>query len=452
MSEGDNPNISVIIAGAADAGKSTFIGVLSKYANICNGTIKKNDDQNYLDDGNGKMRESICNFKHEIESGQTSSVATKTLLCKNNKIILVDLCGQPKYLKTTLYGITGFFPDYGVLIIGANRGLIGMTKEHLNILLTLNLTFAIIITRVDTIKNTKEYFDILNTLKTTLTRYRRKPLIINQYDKDNIQENYTEDDVISVTNEMHSQVSNNFIPIISISNKTGYYINYVKYLFDNFKPKDLSWSSDSEESIFYVDANYKVSGFSNVVSGILKGKVIKVGDILNIGPIGKQCIAVKVSSIHDNERNKINELYNRQRGCLAIKPVSAKMHLMRESLKKGIVLMSPNVLGPTKNICYILKCDVQIINTSTTSVNMCNGYCPVIHCNGIRQSAKLLLDEAQCIGGKNEPVISLKIGKQYTNVKLEFLYYPVFLEVDTRFFFREENTKGRGFIREIYPL
>ena len=43
----------------------------------------------------------------------------------------MDLAGHEKYLKTTVYGVTGMFPDYGLLIIGANTGITRLTKEHL---------------------------------------------------------------------------------------------------------------------------------------------------------------------------------------------------------------------------------------------------------------------------------------------------------------------------------
>lgn len=441
----DKHDIIIITAGSADAGKSTTIGVLTKLASICNtnGANKKNEDNNYLDNGNGKMRDTVCNFRHEIESGKTSSIATRNLVCKENKIILVDLCGQSKYLKTTLYGITGSFPDYGMLVIAANRGLVDMAEEHLNIMLAYGLTFVILITRVDLIKDFTDYNKIIHRLTTMLTRYKRKVILVNKYDEEKA---YIESDVVA--NEMRDVTTT--IPIISISNTTGYYINYVKTLFDNLKPKDNGWSN-ADESIFYMDATYKVKGIGYVVSGILRGKSVKTGDILSIGPIGKQFMPVKISSIHDNDRNKVDELYNRQRGCFAIKPVGLKWTF--SSLRKGTVLISPNVCNSVRNVCYIFKCDIQIMSKpSMSSVNMCNGYCPVIHCNGIRQSAKLLLDEVEVYPETNEPVISLKAGPLYKNIKLQFLYNPAFIEVGARFFFREDSTKGRGFIREIYPV
>jgi GTPase len=47
----------------------------------------------------------------------------------SSKIIsITDLCGHEKYLKTTINGLTGLSPDFGVVIIGANMGMQKMTK------------------------------------------------------------------------------------------------------------------------------------------------------------------------------------------------------------------------------------------------------------------------------------------------------------------------------------
>lgn len=62
---------------------------------------------------------------------------------------LIDLCGHEKYLKTTMFGLIGTYPDYAMIIVGANMGISRMTKEHLGITLALKIPFFIIITKVD---------------------------------------------------------------------------------------------------------------------------------------------------------------------------------------------------------------------------------------------------------------------------------------------------------------
>lgn len=59
-----------------------------------------------------------------------------------------DLAGHEKYLKTTLYGLTSGAPSCVILIVGANAGLIGMSKEHLAIALALSVPVVVCITKV----------------------------------------------------------------------------------------------------------------------------------------------------------------------------------------------------------------------------------------------------------------------------------------------------------------
>jgi hypothetical protein len=59
-----------------------------------------------------------------------------------------DLAGHERYLKTTLYGLTSGAPSCVVLMVGANAGLIGMSKEHLAIALALNVPVVVCITKV----------------------------------------------------------------------------------------------------------------------------------------------------------------------------------------------------------------------------------------------------------------------------------------------------------------
>jgi len=147
----------VAVVGNVDAGKSSLLGVLTK---------------GKLDDGRGRARVSLFRHKHEIESGRTSSVGLELLgfdpagkeivpeshvlgeksanildptvhgmsgraqklswediAAKASRIVsFSDLAGHERYLKTTLFGLTSSAPDFVTLIVGANAGLIGMSK------------------------------------------------------------------------------------------------------------------------------------------------------------------------------------------------------------------------------------------------------------------------------------------------------------------------------------
>ena len=140
--------VRVCVMGNVDSGKSTLVGVLTR-------CVK--------DDGRGSARNFIFNFKHEKESGRTSSIGIDIIGFKgenqieynlhSNKnqswnnivkeadkiITILDLCGHEKFLKTTLSGLTGLMPDYAMIVVGANMGIQRMTKEHLGVAFALKV-------------------------------------------------------------------------------------------------------------------------------------------------------------------------------------------------------------------------------------------------------------------------------------------------------------------------
>jgi selenocysteine-specific translation elongation factor len=63
-------------------------------------------------------------------------------------VSFIDLAGHERYLKTTLYGLTSGAPSCVLLMVGANAGLIGMSKEHLAIALALSVPVVVCITKV----------------------------------------------------------------------------------------------------------------------------------------------------------------------------------------------------------------------------------------------------------------------------------------------------------------
>jgi GTPase len=69
---------------------------------------------------------------------------------KSSKVItFIDLAGHEKYLKTTVFGMTGHAPHFGMLMIGSNAGIVGMTKEHLGLALALSVPVFVVVTKID---------------------------------------------------------------------------------------------------------------------------------------------------------------------------------------------------------------------------------------------------------------------------------------------------------------
>ena len=120
----------------ADAGKSTFIGVITSGC---------------LDNGNGSARQLVSKHQHEITRGISSDITTKILDIpeKNKALTLIDLCGQADYLKTTTFGLTGYYADYCVIVVSANNGVQPMTIQHMKIITSLSIPILIVVTRPD---------------------------------------------------------------------------------------------------------------------------------------------------------------------------------------------------------------------------------------------------------------------------------------------------------------
>jgi GTPase len=122
-----------------------------------------------LDDGRGKARVNLFRHKHEIESGRTSSVGMEIMGFDSKSDVVVsnvagrkltweeigrrsvsssqrfyslrateqiqakvisftDLAGHERYLRTTVFGLLSSEPNYCLLMIAANNGLVGMSK------------------------------------------------------------------------------------------------------------------------------------------------------------------------------------------------------------------------------------------------------------------------------------------------------------------------------------
>jgi elongation factor 1-alpha len=460
--------IKIAVTGGVDSGKTTIQGVLTS---------------GELDNGRGYARKKIMKYKHEIESGRTSQVSFNYLKFANDKndlqkiVTMVDLCGHEKYLKTTLFGLTGLFIDYGLVIIGANMGINAITKEHLGILLHLNIPVIVIITKVDICppeiyKQTKETIKRLLKMsgldkmavfigdppdkvlkKAESADEKTIELVIEKAEKSDKEEKLIEPDkkdakderkeskpiVMTSKNaeiEKYTELitqTNRIVPVLSVSNKTGFNIDNLKQLIFNLKPR-FHWAIvDMNKTVFYIDSTYMVHGIGLVLSGTVKGKEITVGQQMYVGPFNGEFHPVKVRSIHNNIRESVDKLSHGQNGCIACKVV--KNNIARDQIRKGVVVLSEE--SYKENVSRNFMAKITILHHSTT---LSSKYQAVIHCGPIRQTARLKLEKDKI----------LRTGDS-SDVEIEFISRPEFLEVDTVFFFREGRTKGIGKILKVLP-
>jgi len=425
-------NIRIGVCGNVDAGKSTFIGVL------CN---------DLLDDGNGLARSKILKTLHEKTTGRTSCVSFNYLHFEDRSCTLVDLAGHEKYLKTTLYGITGSELHYGIVIIGANMGVSRMTKEHLGILLFLRIPIIIILTKIDMVpedvyEKTKK--DIIKILKSPI--FRAIPKLITN-------------------NEQFDEYINNIkgvIPIIPVSSKTGQGIDDVKKIIkllpienniDNLTDHPIVTNINNNNEmitnkkningvVVYIESTYNVKGIGIVITGYIMGGNIDNNLIVNqsiwIGPVNinasNQFIECKIRSMHNTKRQNINTTYAGDHVIMAIRSDN-KFKLEKKHFYKGIVCLSR--LDDLNYMVNKFKVQLKILNNK---VVIKPNYNPVIHCHTVRQTAiieDVLNNEKKGITGENIPVI-LKMTK-----------HPVFVNVGDIIYLRDGMTKGVGIVTEL---
>jgi len=461
-------DISITTAGSVDSGKSTFVGVLTS---------------GLLDNGNGSARTTVAKHPHELKSGKTSDIAMKHYLVKDKQraITFIDLCGHEKYFKTTANGVCGYFPDYSFVMIGANRGILQMTKQHFTLLMAANVPQIVLVTRPDI--TPKDVYD------QTLT-------MIEKYLKSNLKipgifvNNYYNDQVSIDINEVikflpKDQTKQTFIPIITISNKTGYGLDLVRKILHAIEPRD-SWSNfdknklvnqetnksvnsktnnisdacvnriikgflthmdqkyfknpdDKSLSVFYIDAVYSPPGVGLVVTGIARNCELSVGDTVYIGPINKEFKEFRIRGIHNDYRQKIQKLTHHERGCIAL--AGEKEFATRQYIKPGMVLIKNKNLIDT-NVCYRFNAAITILNHSST---IKNNYTPLMQIGNVRQCARLIMDPV-CNDGKD--TIS---SKDYAYVTFKFKFKPALIEPYQLFIFKSGYIQGIGVVLDMTP-
>jgi GTPase len=420
--------LKIAICGGVDAGKSSIIGVLT---------------HNTLDDGDGSARQLITKTKHELESGRTSVISYNYIKYSCREITLLDLAGHLNYLKTTMYGITGHFLDYAIVTIGINKGINPMTKEHMLILLWLNIPFIVVLTKEDLCPPS-----VYQDHKKQVRRILKIPLFQKRSVCIDTDEEYSS----FFENCQNENYFNTNIPMLTTSSKTGKNINRIH---DLFKILPVRHSHISKVNIpktiknicilSYIECVYQVHGVGIVITGTLDSDCspITVGSDLFIGPFGNtmpHMIPVRIKGLHDNFRNSVKTINSGQSFCANIRFL--KENLTKNQIRKGLILTSdPNMIS---KMSLRFTASVKVINLKTT---VGEGYAPVIHYRTVRQAAKIIevtiLNKEKDVEDNNEKRQIIR-GEQDAIVKFEFMIRPEFIEEDAPLFFRDGITKGIG--------
>jgi GTPase len=384
------------------------------------------------DDGRGLNREIVMNYKHEKETGQTSSIGYQILGFRNDGLIInvdnhsaklrkifwpkimqetnklitfMDLAGHEKYLKTTIHGLSCNYPDYTMILV-EGRGVRGMTKEHLILSLSYDIPIIIVITKID----------LYNVETVNATVYRLTQMLKS-----------AKKDVwlIKDTCDLEIPRNNRYIPIFFVSNVTGEGLDlFKKYLYK--VPKRIDYT-DLKNKPFEASVleTFTVEGIGTVAHCFIVVGTIKKGDIVWVGP----------DSVGNYHKTKIRTIQYKR---LDVDFVLAGHHctvslpnIDRNMLKKGVYILHENVEERLSVRCFTAKIKVL----STHQITIKSGYCPILNIDNLRMSAKILkitTDNEYLQGGDN------------AIVQFRFMYKPVYIKIGTTFIFREGKTRGFG--------
>lgn len=410
----------IVVVGNVDAGKSTLLGVLVKGS---------------LDDGRGKARVNLFRHKHEIESGRTSSVGMEIMGFdthgeivgggqgrklsweeigkKSAKVIsFSDLAGHERYLRTTVFGMLSSSPDYCLLMVAANNGLIGMSKEHLGIALAVNVPVMVIITKIDICPP-----QILQQTITQLTRIlkspgaRKIPIFVK--------------DMEETINTATQFVSQRICPIFQVSNVTGEGLDLVR-TFLNLLPQHGHYNAEAPFE-FLVNDTFSVPFVGTVVSGIVKSGAVHSGDTVQIGPdsLG-QFTTTTIKSI-ERKRIPVNVCSAGQSGSFALKRVR------RKEVRKGMVVLSK--LDRPPKVYREFVAEVLILSHATT---IRPKYQAMLHVGAVSQTCAIIDIDRPFIRTGDRALVAFR-----------FLQRPEFLKPGDRVLFREGRTKGLGIVKNV---
>jgi len=435
-------DVRVAVIGNVDSGKSTMIGVLTS---------------GELDDGRGYARSKVLRHDHEQVNGRTScaaqhifgfkvngervhnpvavsaapqrkTMAWNTVVENSSSIItFIDLAGHEKYLKTTISGLTGCFPDFALIVVGANMGISKMTKEHIQVAVALDIPLFVVVTKIDISPK-----NVLEQTKKSLSRLLRqvKSMPIQCKSTKDIDKVFTKDP------KLHK-----ICPVFLVSAVTNLNIDNLYYFLKRLKPRKPWKHSDTNEKgvQLEIDETFAVRGVGIVVSGTVTSGYIRANQRLFMGPFSDGNFKeILVKSVHV-KRSPVTESFSGQCCSIAFRFVKRKEIVDRCMIRKGMCLLSPDI---NRSPIWRFQARLKVLHHPT--LIKC-GYQPVVHTGSIRQTATIL----EMTNKKKVEVPHLRSGDNAI-VTVQFYCYPEYIRIGRALIIREGATKCIGKILQVY--
>lgn len=499
-----------VVVGSADAGKSTLIGTLtSGILDNGRGSARVGVARHQHEIDAGKTSD-ISTRVLRFPNGKT---ATLIDLCGQDKYFTTTASGisgmWPDYAIVVISPTRGIVPmtrqHFKMLMSYNIPVLVVVTRVDMALEESCKITDRDIKELCKTYKRTTEFMNSYGEYHsyirgTKLVAEHKIDTNLKDVDEDTAKSlGLTETDVKDISEALNFETSKmtsigeinqglkmaggkqTYIPVVYCSNVDGYCLDVVKQAMMTVEPREL-WSNDENAnsivkffrtklalpklglenthigSTFYIDNAYTVKGVGLVISGINRGDPINVNDELFIGPIAKTFVRIKLRSMHNDNREPIEQLANHHRGCIAIKCL--KEDLKKNQIQRGMVMISKAEM--LKNVCYRFEAAVTIFGGHSATLR--TGYSPVVHAGTIRQAAKLILpdenltdDEQSAIAALSKRERKEKAQKKIKSgdverVTFKFRIRPEYLDPGTVFVFRSGDIHGVGCVINVISL
>ena len=133
----------------------------------------------------------------------------------------------------------------------------------------------------------------------------------------------SEDDVVIAATNFATE---RLCPIFQVSNVNGSNLQLLKLFLNLLGPRTAN--HDNEAAEFQIDDTYSVPGVGTVVSGLTMKGVIKLNDVLYLGPDSLGHFSpIAIKSIH-RKRMPVKEVRSGQTASFALKKVTCYLNII----------------------------------------------------------------------------------------------------------------------------
>ena len=226
-----------------------------------------------------------------------------------------------------------------------------MTREHLGVVLALNIPVFCVVTKIDlcptnVLKRTRN--QVFKLFKNSGTIGKKLPMNVR-----------TEEDIET----LFSTGSSKLVPIFWVSCVTGQNMPLLLKYISRLQPSTNWRKHDREHCEFNIDQTFSVPGVGTVVSGMVSAGTLVLGSTMSMGPLTDgSFIPVVIKSIH-YKRVAVNECRSGEMCAVSMRSLKKKRPIVREEIRRGMAIIDPqNALTPVRNF----EAEVLVLHHPTT--------------------------------------------------------------------------------------